>query len=101
MSVHTIRLRNAWRACGGGVYERRFNRPTGLSETDVVWLAIDPQAAVAEPIFNDEPVNFCETGRVEIGRSLRPSNVLTLRVEDEATLATVRLEIESPPSARS
>ena len=51
---HVIRLRKAWKQeparAGSLLWQRKFNRPSGLDVREQVWLVIDP----AKPLANGE-----------------------------------------------
>ncbi|QDV88085.1 hypothetical protein [Planctomycetes bacterium TBK1r] len=128
--MHTIRLRRPWLrsadplsppdkvdvpdttplAVTGGdrvTYRRVFNRPTGLTPTDVVWLSIPQYAADSiEVRINDTLIVRSTTGdpiRVDITAQLQTSNQLavTLKPSGSSPAALdgqVTLQIESPQS---
>ena len=125
--MHTIRLRRPWLrsvdpqsppdkvdvpdtappAVTGGdrvTYRRVFNRPTGLTPTDLVWLSIPRYAADSiEVRINDTPIGRSTAGepiRVDITADLQASNQLaiTLNPSESSPAALdglVTLEIES------
>ncbi|QDV46985.1 hypothetical protein Enr13x_68940 [Stieleria neptunia] len=128
--MHTIRLRRPWlrsidpqsppdkvdvpdtaplAATGGDrvTYRRAFNRPTGLTPTDGVWLSISHYAADAiEVRINDTLISRSTAGepiRVNITADLQTSNQLaiTLKSSESSPAAldgAVTLEIESVDS---
>ena len=125
--MHTIRLRRPWKrfidhsgdpdnvdvpdqtplsAQPGTTltYRRAFNRPTGLSPSDKVWLSVVQKAASSiQIVFNESIVFESETSnpiRVNISDQLQPSNQIAIRLtscgESPALLdGQVALEIET------
>lgn len=86
--MHTIRLRAAWTSLGGGRYERRFNRPTGLADALGVRLAWDGPVEAAD--LNGRPVSPDD----DLADRLAAHNTLVLATDDADVLRTVRLEVE-------
>lgn len=89
--VHVIRLRSAWRRVGDHA-ERRFNRPTGLDDGRMVWLAWD--GPVRDASLNGERLDPA-TSRHDVTARLRTgANELRFEHADATTLESTRLEIE-------
>ena len=141
MQPHVIRLRGPWEyefvsVAGGGVLPRgtmqlpgdwppgtaglagdvyltrHFHRPTGLSESERIWLTIVNQKAAVGVTLNGQPLLTRETAksekaaaasepvlRLEITSLLQPRNTLNLELfkptEDARFSGQVALEIES------
>ncbi|PAY19672.1 hypothetical protein CKO51_10085 [Rhodopirellula sp. SM50] len=91
---------------GGGrvTYRRVFNRPTGLTPTDVVWLSIPQYAADSVEVrINDTLIYQSDRTkpiRLDMTAALRPSNQLAITLTAGKCPTTVldgavTLEIES------
>lgn len=94
---------------GGGqvTYRRVFNRPTGLTPTELVWLSIPHYAADSiEVRINDTLIGRSTAGdpiRVDITADLQTSNQLAVTLKPSvsgpaALDGLVTLQIESPES---
>jgi glycosyl hydrolase family 2 len=86
---HTIRLRGPWRHDPtSNCFARRFHRPTGLTSSSRVWLAIGGLEAVARVELNGAPLGNVEvaaTSRVEITGHLQPTNTLSVWIDPAKT----------------
>lgn len=125
--MHTIRLRRPWlRSVDGGsvadkvdvpddapidaarvTYRRTFNRPTGLTTEDRVWLSIRRfTARSARVVLNERPIHQTrshEPIRLEITTNLLAGNRLQIHLDADddrppALDGAVSLEIESHES---
>lgn len=110
----SVHLPADWRmlfgdVAGTAVFERRFNRPTGLSEGHRVRIVLRDVAGLNHVVLNDVPLPL-EHGAagsqvVEITRRMERHNRLTIELVFDPTLRSdqrgglwqpVILEIESP-----
>jgi hypothetical protein len=89
MYPHVIRLRKPWdvtlQSPGGGVAAiglRHFNRPSGLSVGEAVWLVFRHAKLPLRAWLNDQPLTLVSTAEstyeVEITASIAASNQLRL-----------------------
>ena len=100
--------------CGKVEYRRSFNRPTGLEPDQRVWLVVEQVDFHGDVFLNDQPIGSLTFGenpdrpfRVEVGESLKLSNVLRIEIQVSADsdrthrvglagglVGSVRIEIE-------
>ena len=119
-ATHAINLAHAWEVepggAGGGVWVRRFGRPTGLAAGDSLWLVIDGPTACTL-LLNGAALPACRPGvawRCDIMPLVHDRNLLVLvpqaggiadaaagRLALPAVLGRVRLEIVAAAPPRS
>jgi hypothetical protein len=110
----TVHLPADWQSLfgcvsGTAVFERRFNRPTGLSEGHQVRIVLRDVAGLRQVVLNDVPLsveNGIDDARfVEITDGMQPHNRLTIELQFDPNRQSevrgglwqpVTLEIESP-----
>jgi len=115
----TVHLPADWQTlfgpiAGTAVFERRFNRPTGLSEGHRVRIVLRDVSGLQHAALNDDPLSVENRAAgiqfVEITRQLEPHNRLTIELQfDPARDPAVHgglwqpvlLEIEAPPETES
>jgi hypothetical protein len=126
--IHTIRLHAAWKRmdeCGSPTsipeqcsvslpdtsllgceaptvtYQRRFNRPSGLSETATVHLHCGLLPLATEIRFNGELQAVPSAPLIDLSNSLKPHNVIEMVIEKSrfgpAATASAKLEIAAAP----
>jgi hypothetical protein len=78
-------------------FQRRFNRPTGLSDSDKVAIHCGLLTAAAEIAFNDVAISVPTQPMLDISRLLMPHNELRVLIAAEqfqvASRASAALEI--------
>jgi hypothetical protein len=96
--MHTIRLRDPWDVevrADSVLYQRYFNRPTGLEPTSVVRLAIDHLPAGSRVSVNDTSLGAAEAW--DITSQLQPRNAVVIEIGGHSLpqrpFGEVRLEI--------
>jgi len=115
----TVQLPADWHTlfgpiAGTAVFERRFNRPTGLSEGHRVRIILRDVTGLQQVELNEVPLSVENDAAglqfVEITRQLEPHNRLTIELQfDPARDPAVQgglwqpviLEIEAPPETES
>jgi hypothetical protein len=109
-----VQLPAEWRAlfgpiAGTAVFERRFNRPTGLSDGHRVRIVLRDVSGLQHVVLNDAPLaveNADESSQfVEITQRMESHNRLTIQLQFDPALdqavqgglwQPVILEIEAP-----
>lgn len=115
----TVRLPADWRSlfgetAGRAVFERRFNRPTGLTDGHRVRILFREVAGTLVVRLNDEPLSIehpnDSASLVEITGRMRPHNQLSVEIECDSNDAPhqprglwqpVLLQIEEPGSSEA
>lgn len=103
--MHTIRLREPWiveSQPGRVIYRRYFNRPTGLTNRDVIRLVIEDLADTAKVTFNSQSLAGESPAAWEIAPWLLARNAVEIVVTSEGLpmqrpFGEVRLEISERP----
>lgn len=97
---HRINLSSAWcppqEAFAGGVWVRRFGRPAGLGQGEIVWLVIEsPQGCGAA-------LNGTALPHVDPGQTFRHEITALLETRNELQLDPVAVPTREPtqPAAR-
>ncbi len=90
---HRIRLRHPWqseRTESGTRWRRRFNRPTGLSARQRVWIVVEGVAAPGAAALNGRALG--RLGEAGVPPRFDVTDLLLLHNEIELTLETAWLE---------
>jgi len=103
--MHTIRLREPWLIefqSGCAIYRRHFNRPTGLTNHDVVHLVIEQLVDEAKVSINSQSLVSAGLAAWEITSWILPRNAVQVSLASETLPAErpfgeVRLEISERP----
>ncbi len=100
MPDHSIRLREPWTVLTNdsahvlsqpptrAVYARKFNRPSGLSQHQVVFLVIESRARPVTSLLNDHTLALVGVSegsfQAQIDDQLKPFNQLKIEFEQES-----------------
>lgn len=94
MIPHSIRLRHPWEEVSAGdgriVFRRRFNKPTGLDDSQRVALEVDRTLLAADISLNGTPLGQLSPGQpfaADITSLLQPANELKVDADPHTALA--------------